>query len=161
MSAKVGAITQRIPKSVSAQGACSRLEPQPKLSPATMILAWRYGPWFSTKSGFSEPSARNRTSSNRCFDKPVRLIVRRWMAGKILSVSMLIIGIGAATPVSWVNLSIHVLSTAFSDAAEVPCLLRDALLRSAPQDEGIACGIKNIPRPEEPAQQASRRTHIA
>src|SRR5437764_6611536 len=109
MSAKLGAMTQRMPKSVSAQGACSRLEPQPKLSPATMILAWRYGPWFSTKSGFSEPSARNRTSSNRCFDKPVRLIVRRWIAGKILSVSMLIIGIGAATPLSWVNFSMCVI----------------------------------------------------
>src|SRR3954453_10679977 len=98
-------MTQLIPKSVSAQGACSRLDPQPKLSPATMILACRYGPWLSTKSGFSEPSARKRTSSNRCFDNPVRLIVRRWIAGKILSVSILIIGIGAATPVSVVNFS--------------------------------------------------------
>src|SRR5215212_2619781 len=105
MSAKLGAITQRMPKSVNAQGACSRLEPQPKLSPATMILACRYGPWFSTKSGFSEPSGRKRISSNKCFASPVRLIVRRWIAGKILSVSMLIIGIGAATPVNCVNLS--------------------------------------------------------
>src|SRR5215468_10355923 len=32
-------ITQRMPKSISAQGACSREEPQPKLSPATRILA--------------------------------------------------------------------------------------------------------------------------
>src|SRR5712671_5468501 len=106
MSAKLGAMTQWMPKSVSAQGACSRLEPQPKLSPATMILACRYGPWFSTKSGFSEPSARKRISSNRCFARPVRLIVRRCIAGNILSVSILIIGIGAAIPVSCVNFSI-------------------------------------------------------
>src|SRR5579883_947794 len=33
-------ITQRMPKSISAQGACSREEPQPKLSPATSTLAW-------------------------------------------------------------------------------------------------------------------------
>jgi hypothetical protein len=37
MSAKLVEITQRMPKSSSAQGACSRDEPQPKLSPATRI----------------------------------------------------------------------------------------------------------------------------
>ena len=36
---KAGAMTQRMPKSSSAQGACSREEPQPKLSPATRISA--------------------------------------------------------------------------------------------------------------------------
>jgi len=41
MSAKLVEITQRIPKSVSAQGACSRDEPQPKLSPTTRIFVWR------------------------------------------------------------------------------------------------------------------------
>ena len=41
MSAKLGAMTQRMPKSTSAQGACSRDEPQPKFSPATRILASR------------------------------------------------------------------------------------------------------------------------
>ena len=41
MSAKEGAMTQRMPKSSSAQGACSREEPQPKFSPATRICALR------------------------------------------------------------------------------------------------------------------------
>ena len=56
MSAKLVEITQRMPKSSSAQGACSRDEPQPKLSPATMISALRQAGWFSTKSGISCPS---------------------------------------------------------------------------------------------------------
>ena len=41
MSAKEVEITQRTPKSIRAQGACSREEPQPKLSPATIIFT----PW--------------------------------------------------------------------------------------------------------------------
>ena len=41
MSAKPGAMTQRMPKSSSAQGACSREEPQPKFSCAIRISAWR------------------------------------------------------------------------------------------------------------------------
>ena len=41
MSAKLVEMTQRTPKSSSAQGACSREEPQPKLSSATMIFASR------------------------------------------------------------------------------------------------------------------------
>ncbi|MMZ66711.1 hypothetical protein D1872_292320 [compost metagenome] len=41
MSAKLGAITLRKPYSSSAQGACSRLEPQPKFSRASSTLA----PW--------------------------------------------------------------------------------------------------------------------
>src|SRR5439155_15299828 len=71
-----------------------------------MILARRYGSWFSTKSGFSDPSGRNRTSWNSHFERPVRLIVFRKTAGKILSVSMFGIGIGAAIPVNCVNFSI-------------------------------------------------------
>ena len=39
MSAKLGAITARNPKSSSAHGACSRLEPPPKLAPAIRIEA--------------------------------------------------------------------------------------------------------------------------
>ena len=38
-SEKLGAITARTPISISAHAACSRLDPQPKLSPATMIGA--------------------------------------------------------------------------------------------------------------------------
>src|SRR3546814_10028910 len=43
MSEKLGAITALMPMSPSAQAACSRLEPQPKLSPAIRIglPAWR------------------------------------------------------------------------------------------------------------------------
>ena len=41
MSAKEVLITARNPKPRSAQGACSRELPQPKLSPATRIVA----PW--------------------------------------------------------------------------------------------------------------------
>ena len=48
-------ITALMPKSSSAQGACSREEPQPKLSPATRICASRYCGLFSTKSGISAP----------------------------------------------------------------------------------------------------------
>ena len=55
MSAKLGAITQRMPKSSSAQGACSREEPQPKFSCAIRISACRYGSRLSTKSGRSSP----------------------------------------------------------------------------------------------------------
>jgi hypothetical protein len=39
MSAKDGAMRQLMPKSSSAQGACSRLDPQPKFSPVIRILA--------------------------------------------------------------------------------------------------------------------------
>ena len=41
MSAKSGEMTQRTPKSSSAQGACSREEPQPKFSKAIRISAFR------------------------------------------------------------------------------------------------------------------------
>jgi hypothetical protein len=40
MSAKLGARMTRMPKSVSAQGACSREEPQPKFSRVSRISAW-------------------------------------------------------------------------------------------------------------------------
>ena len=39
ISAKLGAIIQRKPKSNNDQGACSLLEPQPKLSPVIKIFA--------------------------------------------------------------------------------------------------------------------------
>ena len=41
----------------SAHGACSREEPQPKLSPASRICAPCALGWLRTKSGFGEPSA--------------------------------------------------------------------------------------------------------
>ena len=39
MSEKLGAITAAMPMSANAQAACSRLDPQPKLSPAIRIGA--------------------------------------------------------------------------------------------------------------------------
>src|ERR1700678_3959096 len=57
-------------------------------------------------SGRSLPSASKRSVSNRCTPRPERLIVLRKRAGMTLSVSMLAIGIGAATAVSVVNASI-------------------------------------------------------
>src|SRR5205807_10236277 len=102
-------ITQVMPKSLSAHGACSREEPQPKLSPATRILALRYADLLSTKSGFSLPSSRYRFSANRPLPSPVRLIVLRYCLGMIMSVSTLIIFSGAAPPSSTVNFSMTVL----------------------------------------------------
>src|SRR5213080_1718309 len=98
-------ITQVMPKSLSAHGACSREEPQPKLSPATRILALRYADLLSTKSGFSLPSSRYRFSAKRPLPSPVRLIVLRYCLGMIMSVSTLIIFSGAATPSNLVNFS--------------------------------------------------------
>ena len=51
------AMTARKPQPTSAHGACSRDEPQPKLSPGEQDLrALRVG-LFRAKSGFGEPSA--------------------------------------------------------------------------------------------------------
>ena len=57
MSANDVLTTARNPKPVSAHGACSRDEPQPKLSPASRICAPCAPGVFRTKSGFGEPSA--------------------------------------------------------------------------------------------------------
>jgi hypothetical protein len=99
MSAKSGAMTQRMPKSSNAQGACSRDEPQPKFSKAISTSALRQAGWFSTKSGFSDPSSRKRMLWKRFLPKPVRLMDFRKRAGMILSVSTFAMGSGAATPV--------------------------------------------------------------
>ena len=47
ISAKLGAITARNPKSSNAHTACSRDEPQPKFSLASKIVAVSYGDWFN------------------------------------------------------------------------------------------------------------------
>ena len=49
MSAKLGLITHLIPKSDSAQGACSREEPQPKFFPDKGILDSEKGFLFKIK----------------------------------------------------------------------------------------------------------------
>lgn len=75
MSAKDEAMTVRMPKSRSAQGACSRLEPQPKLPPlTTRISALRYAGWLRTNSGFSSPVLESyRRAEKREIPRPVRL----------------------------------------------------------------------------------------
>ena len=95
-----------MPKSSSAQGACSRDEPQPKFSPATRMLAPRYLGWFSTNSGFSDPFSLLRSESKRCTPRPLRLMVLRKREGMILSVSTLAMFSGAATAVRVVKASI-------------------------------------------------------
>src|SRR5436309_13935016 len=49
--------TARNPKSARAQGACSRDDPQPKLSPATSTQALAASGRLSTKSGRGAPSS--------------------------------------------------------------------------------------------------------
>ncbi len=61
MSAKSGAMTQRMPKSSSAQGACSRDEPQPKFSCAIRICARR----DTVPGSARNPAARRRPASKR------------------------------------------------------------------------------------------------
>ena len=108
LSSKLGAMTQVMPWSSSAQGACSREEPQPKFSPAIRMLAFAYSGLLSTKSGFGAPSASVFSSWNRPVERPVRVVVFRNCLGMIMSVSTFDIGFpfsrrGAAVPVSWVK----------------------------------------------------------
>mmetsp|Transcript_2513 Transcript_2513/g.4267 ORF Transcript_2513/g.4267 Transcript_2513/m.4267 type:complete len:224 (+) Transcript_2513:159-830(+) len=112
MSAKDVDTITLMPKSSSAQGACSREEPQPKLSPAIRICALRYCGLFSTKSGISVPSRLNRISSNRLAPKPVRAMDFKNTFGMIMSVSIFTSGIGAAIPEKVSNFSIVLLQCA-------------------------------------------------
>jgi hypothetical protein len=49
--------------------------------------------------------------------------------------------------------------TTFATAAQAPCVLRDASLRDAPQDEEFLCMALKVGRhPEELAKPVSRRT---
>ena len=57
MSANDVLTTARNPNPVNAHGACSREEPQPKLSPAMRICAPAAPGVLSTKSGLGDPSA--------------------------------------------------------------------------------------------------------
>src|SRR2546421_436459 len=113
MSPRLGAITDRIPYASSTQTAISRDEPQPKFSAKTRILAPRYGAWFRTNSGFSEPSALKRTSRKRKPAYPgAPLGFTRKRAGMMRSVSMLGRSSGAATAVSLVKGSTSALKRA-------------------------------------------------
>ena len=106
MSAKEVDTTTFIPKSDKAQGACSREEPQPKLSPATNILESRYASLFKTKSSTSDPSDLYLISANALTPRPERLMVFRNCFGIIISVSIFTNGIGAAIPLNFSNFSI-------------------------------------------------------
>mmetsp|Transcript_14927 Transcript_14927/g.59858 ORF Transcript_14927/g.59858 Transcript_14927/m.59858 type:complete len:221 (+) Transcript_14927:1053-1715(+) len=113
MSAKEGATTTTRPASLMAHGACSREEPQPKLSPATRILA-RFlgspcavqGSRLRTKSGLrsgASPRATPsglwyRSSAKAANPRPVRLMVLRYSLGMIMSVSTFWMSSGAARP---------------------------------------------------------------
>mmetsp|Transcript_24428 Transcript_24428/g.67140 ORF Transcript_24428/g.67140 Transcript_24428/m.67140 type:complete len:268 (+) Transcript_24428:521-1324(+) len=105
MSAKLGAMMQRMPKSLMDHGACSREEPQPKFSMATRTWADLYGSWLRTKSGFSvTPSSSYRSSKKADLPSPVRWIVFKNCLGMMQSVSTFALRRGAATtPSSFVN----------------------------------------------------------
>ena len=77
MSAKEGATMARKPWSSSAQGACSREEPQPKLAPASSTGAPAKAGSLSTNSGSL------RQSSKRNSPKPLRSMRLRYLAGMI------------------------------------------------------------------------------
>ena len=81
MSEKLGAITAFTPMSSSAQAACSRLEPQPKLSPAMMIGA----PENSGRSNTLSGSCRSASKAPR--PSPSRVTVLSQRAGMMRSVS--------------------------------------------------------------------------
>ena len=107
ISAKLGAIIQRIPNWTSAHTACSRLDPQPKFSRLRRIEAPAYFGMLSEKSGFgwrvalgaaSSNGSRYRSASNRLGPKPVRLIDLRNCFGIIRSVSTLARSNGTTSP---------------------------------------------------------------
>ena len=77
MSANERAITARKPQSTSAHGACSRDEPQPKLSPARRICAPAASGRSSGKSGVV------RQSANRPSPRPALSVTLRKRAGMI------------------------------------------------------------------------------
>src|SRR6218665_926847 len=98
MSANEVAMMLRMPKSYSAQGACSREEPQPKFSSATINLALRQGSWFKMKSGFSEPSSRMRYSRKSPQLRPGLVTHLSRYFGGMMSVLMLGVGMGGGGP---------------------------------------------------------------
>src|SRR5579859_371961 len=119
MSPKLGAMTVRKPYCCSAQGACSRDEPEPKLRPEISTLAPAYRGWFSTKSGFGEPSGSTRQSKKRPFSKPVRAMLLRNCLGMIWSVSTSTRSSGEARPVWRVKGSISSVEVPISNIDEV------------------------------------------
>src|SRR4051794_3767592 len=100
MSPNRAAMTTLKPQSRSAQTACCRDEPVPKLGPATRIVAPAWAGLLSTNDGSSR-QALNRPSS-----KPVRVTRFRYTAGMIWSVSTSERRRGMTLPLWVTNLSI-------------------------------------------------------
>jgi hypothetical protein len=84
-----------MPRSSKAQAACSRLEPQPKLSPAIRIGE----PLKVSLSNRLSGSVRSDSNAPR--PSPSRLIVFSHLAGMITSVSMFLRPNGMARPSMW------------------------------------------------------------
>src|SRR5262245_31949723 len=95
MSAKEVERIARTPQDASAQGACSRDEPAPKLSPTSRIWRPAISGRSSTNGGsLSEPSSSNRQSRKRASARPALSVTLRYRAGTIWSVSTFSAGIG-------------------------------------------------------------------
>src|SRR3546814_511225 len=88
-------MTTRMPRSPSAHAACSRLDPQPKLSPAIRIGA----PLKSALSNRLSGSARRLSNAPR--PMPSRVVVFSQCAGMITSVSTFLSPNGIARPSTW------------------------------------------------------------
>src|SRR5450759_1170339 len=94
MSAKLVETMARTPHARSAQGACSREDPAPKLSPTRRI--WRPALCGSSMNDIGSrrfPSGVKRQSKNSASARPALSVILRKRAGQIWSVSMLARGI--------------------------------------------------------------------
>src|SRR5450759_3671955 len=95
MSAKLVETMARMPHARSAQGACSREEPEPKLSPTRRI--WRpalCGSSMNETGSRRFPSGVKRQSKKSASARFALSVILRKRAGQIWSVSMLARGIG-------------------------------------------------------------------
>ena len=112
MSAKKLDTTARNPAPSMAHAACSRLEPQPKFFPATIISPLYTGE-FITKPALGLPSLSYRQSRNRFSPNPSRVVAFRNRAGIIWSVSMFSIGSGTTVERSVVNFCLMTLAVSW------------------------------------------------
>ncbi len=87
-----------MPKSSSAQGACSRVEPQPKLSSGHQDLRVAVGRLVEHEIRLLAAVVLVALFGEQPLPRPVRLMVLRYCLGMIMSVSTLMIRSGAATP---------------------------------------------------------------
>ena len=79
MRAKLRAMTQLTPLALMASGACSRDDPQPKFSPATIM-----------SPGLTLPAKEGSMSSMQCRASSAASVVFRYRAGMMTSVSTLL-----------------------------------------------------------------------